>query len=637
MGQAALAIQAGSAAYGLYNQYKNRNQKPKGPSNGNLAGGGNATSQAATQGFNNFLNQYMQSGGMNKLMGQGQQPPQWNPYMSLVNPQGGSYKPQMPGQPQGYPSMPQMPPQQGGGMPQRPQTGPWWNPTGGAPQTRPGSIPQLGGGGNTGGFAGGPGAPPMMMNMQQSFDPNQSDQMRAQAAGAPDWQQYSNQVNTNPIPQGMEKYTGGPMNSVQMPAGGFGAPVGDPMINPESQFGLEGNGPPIQEMGGGQEVNQYGMPTGGFGGLQNVPGQYNGSQFNPFGGQMPGMVDGSYGGFQGQQPGMIGPQNGMFNDPAFMPQLQMGLGGQANLNPAGFGTQAQLGDAGSADVYGKFATDTQNLLGRKADRDVADLRARYGMGGGSNLGSAAALAEGNFRAENNAQVGVALGNINNQERGLNLQSRGQDLQNYLGSRGLDVQGRGQDLQNYLGSRGLDINQLGMMTQNNQFGADLGLRGAMANQNSQMNWQQLMQGDKQFGANLGFQGQVANQGAQQNWQQLMSQNNQFMNQFNQNDSQFGATFGQNAANMNNQTGLQNQQQMNQYGIGVAGLGQNQQQMEQQQQQFMFSQMMQAYMKQAGWNTPQAENVVKPSGLSQWAGAAGTALDLWNKYSTAKRGA
>lgn len=395
-------------------------------------------------------------------------------------------------------------------------------------QQVPGQVPnpvQPGGGGGGGGFN----VPNTPMMPPTTYNPN-----------GPGWNSPLKPPGGIP---GMSNTGFSPTFSQNMPLQDTG-PMIDPQMQPLSASPGTGmipfnpGTPPVIKPadggtgGSGPNVNQYGMPTGGYT-LGNVPGQYNSPTYKPFDLQ------------------------NMLNNPEFQNMMKMGLGGQANL-----------ADAGSADVYGKFATDTQNLLQRKADRDVADLRARYGMGGGSNLGSAAALAEGNFRAENNAQIGTALGNINLQERGLNLTQRGQDLQNYLGS------------------RGLDINQLGLLSNNAQFGSDLGMR-----------------------------------------------NSQFENLFNQNNSQFGATFGQNAAIQNNNFGLQNQQQMNQYGIGVAGVGMQQQQLAQQQQQFMFEQMMRAYMAQAGWNTPQAENVVQPSWLSQAAGGVATGLDLWNKYKQA----
>lgn len=626
--------------------------QPQGP--GNQLGGGGAASQASTQGFNQWLQGFMQSGGMQQMMGQMQQGPQFNPYMSLINPQGGSYKPPQVGNPGGYPGGPNSGTFGPGTGQPLPPVNPNWKPGDepwGAPAWRPGmpggpisdpGIPNPNGGQfpvpSYGPFAGGnlPKTDLMVPGGIGSTSPP------VMPPGQPEGAGWETGLGFNPteMPEGGLPYGGG---NLKPPTGG---PTFDPMLTP---WAGQNPLPEGASMGGGQ-FNAYGMPTGGIdmsglggtGGynLGQVGGNYQGGAYNQFSGQKPGDVNGSYNQtaynpFSGTAPGMLGAQNGAWNDPGFLQQLQMGLGGSA-----------QLADAGSADVYGKFATDTQNLMGRAADRNVADLRARYGMGGGSNLGSAAALAEGNFLAENNAQVGRALGEINVQERGLNLQSRGQDLQNYLGSRGLDV------------------SQLGMMAQNNQFGGDLNLRAGMADQNSQMGWQQLMsqnnqfgnnfnQSENQFGANLGMQGQLANQQNSQNWNQLGSQNNQWMNQFNQNDSQFGANFGQNAQMANNQFGLQNQQQMNQYGLGVnsnqlqnqqqmngyglgvAGIGQQQQQMQQQQQQFMFQQMMQAYMAQAGWNTPQAENVVKPSAWGQAAQGVGTALDWWTKYKEATR--
>ncbi len=582
-----LGGQVGSGGYPIGNN--GQQYLPPAPNQqntGNQQGGGSLSSMASTEGFNQFLQQFMQGGGMQQFM---QPPPQWNPYMSLINPNGGSYKPPTVGNPTGYtppPFNPYNPIKPGqpfvpgtspitppGGFPgtigsTNPggQTGPWWDPyntgkpaVGNSNRVDPQGVYRPAGGlsasyeqqgtisdGMPGqrvvdtsspqGMTPWTGTKPILLN-----DPN----------SVPGPTDINGMTITTPVLYGEEDYPGNvkPWTDLVLedPTGGTGNP--------------NGGGSQIGGGGGGGNVNAYGMPTGGTN-LTNVPTQYTGAQYNPF---------------SGQAPGMIGAQDGAWNDPAFMQKLQMGLGGMANLM-----------DPGSADVYGKFATDTQNLMGRAAERNVADLRARYGMGGGSNLGSAAALAEGNFLAENNAQVGRALGEINIQERGLNMQQRGQDLQNYLGS------------------RGLDINQLGMMSQNNQFGSDLNLRAGMSNQNSQ-----------------------------QNWQQLLSNNNQFQNTFNQNDSQFGANYGQQGSYMNNQNNMQNQQQQNQYGLGVANIGMQQQAQQQQQQQFMMNQMMNAYMAQAGWNTPQAENVVKPSAAEQAAQWAAIAATIYGGYQNRNR--
>lgn len=658
------------------------------PNNGNQMGGGGAASQASTQAFNQWLQSFMQGGGMQQMMQGMGQPAPWNPYMSLINPQGASYRPTQVGNPQGYgggPNSGTFGPASGtfGPLPPvptswKPGDQPW-----GAPAWRPGmpggpitdsGIPNPNGGfptPSTGPFSG-PNAPRINpqtgggISGSMSVDPNSSGLSVDEGQTGQGWE----------TGLGFTPFEVGGSGGLPYGGGNLRPPTGRPNTYPLIPNTSIGNGVGGGGGGGNGMFNEYGMPTGGtdmsgLGGtggtdmsgltgnggfnVGQVGGNYQGAGYNQFSGQRPGDVNGAYNAaqynqFNGSMPGMVNGENGAWNDPAFLQQLQMGLGGSA-----------QLGDAGSADIDGRFGTAVRDMFARDQMKGTADLRARYGMGGSNGLGSAAAVAEGTYMAEGIPKLAAALGEINVQERGLNLQQRGQDLQNYLGS------------------RGLDNSQLGMMAQNNQFGGDLSLRGQMANQGMQMDWNRLgsqnnqwmnqfNQGESQFGASLGMQGQMANQQNAQNWNQLGSQNNQWMNQFNQNDSQFGAQFGQNAQQMNNQFGLQNQQQMNQYGLGVnsnqlqnqqqmnqyglgvnsnqlqnqqqmnqyglgvAGIGIDQQRMQQQQQQFMFQQMMQAYMGQAGWNTPQAENVVKEpwyNSIPAWITAGAGAYGAWNQ--------
>jgi hypothetical protein len=363
-----------------------------------------------------------------------------------------------------------------------------------------------------------------------------------------------------------------------------------------------------------QGINSGSFGTGMFGNainsmLSGNPGdpnslaQYFNNAQQGTGGLMPGQfqVGNTYSPaqFQGFTPQNPGVANGSFNAPSWIDAAS-----QASINPAtlnsGFGTTAQLGSAGSADVLGEHSQAVQQILSRQLDRGVGDLRARYGASG-SGLGSNAQYAESNFRAEALPQIANALGNINQQERGLNLQQRGQDLQNFMGG------------------RQADISQMGAMLQN---------AGLLQNQNLAQN--QFNQGNAQFGANLGLQAQGMNMDSIAQLNALMQNQNQFQNQFGMQNAQNQAQFEQTAGLANASNMLQNQQMQNQYGLGQAQIGLGLQGNQMQAQQFGIQQLMNALMQNQGLNTAQRQQVYQPGWVQQGLGAAGQIAGIAGQF-------
>jgi hypothetical protein len=139
--------------------------------------------------------------------------------------------------------------------------------------------------------------------------------------------------------------------------------------------------------------------------------------------------------------------------------------------------------AGSADANGTFGTAVQGVLDRQLQRNIADLRARFGASGGTSMGTPAGSAEALLRAEALPQMAAALGNINLQERGLNLQE-------------------GQ------------INQAGQIAQ-----AELNQQGALGNINAQLQAMGLDAQTANMISSTMLQGQGMNMNAQQNQQQI----------------------------------------------------------------------------------------------------------------------
>lgn len=206
----------------------------------------------------------------------------------------------------------------------------------------------------------------------------------------------------------------------------------------------------------------------------------------------------------------------------------------------GFGERGQFGNVVNPAANQEALAA---IMGRQQQRDIADLRERFGN---RALSTGAMQAESLYRAEALPRQAMALDEIMRQNQAQQLTQRGQDIGAWQAGRGMDISqlGLGADSANALNQaliaqRGQDVSQLGLQAQTglglneqqlqlaqlaNQFGLDasqLGLQAGMANQDAMLQ----AAGLNQQGA-LGLNDQVL--------QQILA-----MNQFNQGNAQFGA--------------------------------------------------------------------------------------------------
>lgn len=310
---------------------------------------------------------------------------------------------------------------------------------------------------------------------------------------------------------GADKFTGGLMNSVQMPQGGLPSPVGDPMV---------GGG---VGMNGGWESSGMGGGSQGFtndNGLGYTSGQYD-----------PGNVDFAQGfGTDAQSQGYGSQQidiNNLLGKSGSMVG-QDGLYQMLNRDPAGQMVNAQ-------DLIGA----NTNLFNRQTDRSAQLLNGRA-RGLGQFAGSASANAEAQLRGDANAQLGQQNANLlyqtatGNADRGLNLY-------------GQQLGGWGQ-----LGGLG-------------NSGADILLRGSMSNQGA---------ADQagQFGAGAFNQASQYNAGQRNNMSQFNAGNYNATQQFNANNRNQANQFNIGNQNQANQFGINAYMQAL---LSAQGMGQQQQ--------------------------------------------------------------
>jgi len=306
----------------------------------------------------------------------------------------------------------------------------------------------------------------------------------------------------------------------------------------------------------------------------------------------------------------------------------------------------------ATNVDSSYAQAVRGVLERNQQKDVAELRSRFGAGGGMSLGTGASYAEGNLRAENTNRIGQALGEINMQEQNIDLANRGlwqQGRQNaqammsqdQLARLGIQSGERGQDVSAAIGAMA-NANQaiLGrgnmQLNANNQAG-QLALGAANAQNNAMLENQGLINNSmlsQQANANNAINAWNAQQG---NYNTAMNQyglnaaefgnnamynmnaqnlaQNQNMNAFNLSNAQSNAQFGQNAQMANASNMLQDQQLKNNFGLGQAGIGAQLQQLAQSGQLGILSQLFGAYGQANGLGTAQAETLVQPNGWQQ----------------------
>lgn len=190
---------------------------------------------------------------------------------------------------------------------------------------------------------------------------------------------------------------------------------------------------------------------------------------------------------------------------SFDPNSQAGNGVNqvlSGIQGLDFGSKFNAGPAYTQrdpTVNSPLGAALQQILSQQQNRDVGDLRARYGMSGGSR-GTPALQAESLYRSQALPQTAAALGQIDLQQQSLDQGAAGLNSQNSLAN-------WGQGLQALLGGGQLSQGQNAQTLQNNQFNS-----GQNFNAQSQ-NAQNGLQGQSLLQQLLGMQGNLALQGGQ----------------------------------------------------------------------------------------------------------------------------
>lgn len=421
--------------------------------------------------------------------------------------------------------------------------------------------------------------------------------------------------------------------------------------------------PKTEQVGGGAATGtanafndflKQGLTTGSFGGATGPNGASTGAaqatgQSNLFGGAINGMLGGQVGdpttysqyfdamkngngGFNGigtgpnyqstQFGGLSGTNsfNTLFGQNA--PQFNFGgaagssaNGAAVNFNAADYAKDANVFGANGAgqlmnyDVNSPEFAALKQLQDMRKLQDVANVRARFGAGGGSSLGSGASFAEAQYLAQANPQNTLALGELGRQMQALDMQNRGQNAQALLAQRGQNIDMRGQDVNSMLSAAN---NTAANQTQASIASANNNTSASIAN--AQMrNQGQMQQMAMQLQA-MGMDADTAFRAVQ-----TMNQNqfgeNQAQNAFNQGNYQFGVN-----------AGLQNQNQMNNFAMGQGQLGLGIMGQQGQSQQAIMNQLFGALNTSNQLGTPQSQIVQTPSTFGQIMNGLGSIANL-----------
>lgn len=333
---------------------------------------------------------------------------------------------------------------------------------------------------------------------------------------------------------------------------------------------------------------------------------------------------------------------------------------QFGIDPTKFGQPPNLdipGLTGPAGIGGirdttlpEFRTDftqdpayqaIQDVSSRQRMKDVADLRARYGMMG-NTASSGASLAESQYLAEANPRMAMQLSDLARQIRGQDLQQMGLTSQHLLGQGGLDLGQMGELNRNILGRLGIQsdltragagFGQQGMSDLLNYIqgtrGQDIGVRGqdiGAAGNIMDRNLINQQQSGMANAANI-MQALLADQAARLSAGQINTGNIMDLNRLNlqqglgQNQFNQGI-FGQLSQNVLNNQGMANDwmKALGSFGINLQGLGMGGQQ-------DLMNNFFRSFMQTQGIGTPQAQTVQTPSQASQWLGAASMFLPMF----------
>lgn len=249
-----------------------------------------------------------------------------------------------------------------------------------------------------------------------------------------------------------------------------------------------------------------------------------------------------------------------------------------------------------------------NLIDQQNKVDLANLRARFGAAGGNGLSTGASQAESQFDAQAPGNKVLALGQLQNQLYGQNINT----ANTLLGQ--------------MQAAAGDTANRLGLAS------------------NSQLGNRNIQSGENIASAGNATQASIANannalQGNSSALQYLLGAGNLGLNsaQFNAGNAlnQFGAN--NNAMQMNNQNAFNNANMSNQFGLNLFGQNSsnalNSAQMQNQSIAQMLSQLFNSYQQSNQLGTPQAQTVQTPSPFSQILGAVGQGLNLFNGFKQA----
>lgn len=164
---------------------------------------------------------------------------------------------------------------------------------------------------------------------------------------------------------------------------------------------------------------------------------------------------------------------------------QGGNGGSSfnrDITGSVFGANPGTSSVAGTGALLNYSTDSpefaalKHIQDMRTQRGVADLRARFGTGGGNSFGTGASQAEAQYLSEANPANTLALGDLGRQMQTLDMNNRGQNgqltaqhIQQLLSSFGLDannaMQDQGQKNQFALGSAGVGQNMFNAQSAN----------------------------------------------------------------------------------------------------------------------------------------------------------------------------
>lgn len=344
----------------------------------------------------------------------------------------------------------------------------------------------------------------------------------------------------------------------------------------------------------------------------------NPSTYSQFFDQMKNQGDGGYT-FGAGQPGYNTTNFGQVNGTNSFNQL-FGANGQGGMFGAGHPAMAGGANAGvnlnafgkPADAFGAEGTGgllnydvnspefqaLKHMQDRQTSLDTANVRARFGAGGGSSLSSGASLAESQYLAEANPRNILNLQQMGQNMQQLDMSNRGLNAQTLLSQRGQNVDLRGQDVNSATATS--------IASANNATQASI----ANAGNSNQFNLARMTAALQSMGmdADSAYRAAMANNNN-------MFGENQARNAYDQSGYQFGVN-----------TGMANQGMKNQFALGQAGIGTQMAGLSQQGISSILQQLFGSYNQANQIGTPQAQTVQNPSMFGQIMSGVGGLVNM-----------